>query len=68
MRPSIGTRVTLYVHLRPPSAFEAVTPFDLNSVVARHSSDGFAVMFEGNYTPDVRRMVDDAAAVVAVPH
>ena len=66
MRPSIGTRVTLYVHLRPPSAFEAVTPFELNSVAARHSSDGFAVMFEDNYSPDVRRVVDDAASLVAI--
>ncbi len=66
VRPEIGTRIKLYVHLKPPCAFEAVAPFELTGVVARHSSNGFAVEFEDNHDPDVRRMVDDAVAIVAV--
>ncbi len=64
MRPEIGTRIKLYVHLKPPCAFEAATPSELIGVVSRHSSDGFAVKFEDNLDPDVREMVDNAAALV----
>ncbi len=67
MRPEIGTPIVLYVHLEPPSAFEAATPFKLAGHVVRHSSTGFAVQYEDNHEPDVRRMLDDAAAIVAVP-
>jgi hypothetical protein len=66
MQPEVGTCVTLYVYLKPPSAFEAATPFKLTGVVARHHSDGFAIEYEDSLDPDVRRMVDDAAAIVAV--
>jgi hypothetical protein len=65
IRPEIGTRIKLYVYLKPPRAFEAETPFELTGVVSRHSSDGFAVKFEDSRDPDLRRMVDDAAAIVA---
>ena len=65
MRPKIGTRVTLCMHLKPPRASEAVAPSELIGVASRHSSDGFAVKFESGNDPDVRRMVDDAFAVVA---
>ncbi len=64
--PVIGTRIKLYVHLKPPSAFKAEDPFQVTGVVARHTSGGFAVEFEDKLDPDVRRMVDDAAAVVAI--
>ena len=67
MRPEIGTRVVLYVHLHPQSAFAAETPLELAGHVVRHSSTGFAIEYEDNLDPDVRRMVDDAAALVAVP-
>ena len=67
MRPEIGTLVVLYVYLQPPSAFEAATPFELSGHVVRHSSAGFAIEYDDNLNPDVRRMVDDAAAIVAVP-
>ncbi len=67
MRPKIGTLVVLYVYLQPPSAFEAATPFELAGHVVRHSSNGFAIEYDDNLDPDVRRMVDDAAAIVAVP-
>jgi len=67
MRPEIGTPVTLYVYLIPLSAFEALTPLELAGHVVRHSSNGFAIEYKDNLDPDVHRMVDDAAAVVAVP-
>ena len=64
--PVIGTRIKLYVHLKPPSAFKAEDPLQVTGVVTRHTSGGFAVEFEDKLDPDVRRMVDDAAAVVAI--
>jgi hypothetical protein len=64
MRPEIGTRVQLYVHLKPPRAIEPVAPSELTGVVTRHSSDGFAIQFKDSHDPDVRQMVDDAAALV----
>jgi len=67
MRPEIGARVVLYVHLKPPEAFRAATPFELTGHSVRHSSTGFAIEYKDNFDLDVRRMVDDAAAIVAVP-
>jgi hypothetical protein len=67
IQPEIGTLVILYVHLKPPSAFEATAPFKLSGHVVRHSSTGFAIAYEDNHDPDVRQMVDDAAAIVTVP-
>ncbi len=67
MRPEIGTRITLYVHLKPPCGFEAEAPSELIGVVSRHSSDGFAVKFEDSHDPDLRQMVDNAAAIVTTP-
>ena len=65
--PETGTPVVLYVDLKPPSAFGAATPFKLAGHVVRHTPTGFAIEFRDNLDPDVRRMVDDAAAIVAVP-
>ncbi len=67
MEPEGGTLVTLYVYLEPPSAFGAATPFKLAGYVVRRSPTGFAIEYKDNLDPDVRRMVDDAAAIVAVP-
>jgi hypothetical protein len=65
MRPEIGTRIQLYVYLKSPRANITAKPSELTGVVARHSSDGFAVEFKNSHDPDLRRMVDDAAAIVA---
>jgi len=67
MRPKIGTPIVLYVYLKPPSAFEAATPFELSGHVVRHSPTGFAVEYDDIVDPEVRQMVDDAAAIVAIP-
>ncbi len=65
MQPEIGTPIVLYVFLKPPGAFKAVSPFKLTGHVVRHSSTGFAIEYEHNFDPWVRRMVDDAAAIIA---
>ena len=68
IQPEIGTPVTLYVYLIPPSAFEAPTPFELAGHVVRHSSNGFAIEYKDKLDLYMRRMVKDAAAVVGVSH
>ena len=67
VRPEIGTRIALCVYLMSPLGFEEMAPFELDCHVARHSSTGFAVTYEDNHDPDVRRMLDDTAAMVAAP-
>ena len=61
MQPEIGTRVVLYVYLKPTS------PFELAGHVVRHTATGFAIEYKDNLDSDLRRMVDDAAAIVAAP-
>ncbi len=65
--PEIGTPIVLCVYLKSPRGFEEVTPFKLAGHVVRHRSAGFAVKYEDNHDPDVRRMLDDAAAIIAGP-
>jgi hypothetical protein len=65
--PEIGTPIVLCVYLVAPRGLEEVTPFKLTGHVVQHNSTGFAVKYEDNHDPDVRRMLDDAAAIVAVP-
>jgi hypothetical protein len=67
MRPEIGAQVILYVYLKPPSAFGGATPFELVGHIVRHTDTGFAIEYKDSLDSDVRRMVDDAAAVVGVP-
>ncbi len=66
-RPEIGTPIALCVYLKSPLGSGKVLTFELSGVVVRLSSTGFAVKYEDNHEPDVRRMLDDAAAIVAVP-
>ncbi len=65
--PEIGTPIVLCVYLISPRAFEKVASFELAGHVVRHSSTGFAIEYEDNHDPDVRRMLDNAAAIVAGP-
>jgi hypothetical protein len=60
IQPELGTTVRMYVFIQP------VSPFELVGSVVRHSASGFAIEYK-DLDPDVRRMVDDAAAIVAVP-
>ena len=65
MQPEISTHIVLYLFLKPPGAFKAVSPFKLTGHVIRHSSTGFAIEFDEKFDPYVRRMLDDAIAIVA---
>jgi hypothetical protein len=60
LQPEVGSEVRVYVFLQP------VSPFELVGRVVRHTGDGFAIEY-GELEPDIRRMVDDAAALVAIP-
>lgn len=60
VKPPLGAAVRLYVFLQP------VCPFELVGRVTRHTENGFAVEYE-KPDPDVQRLVDDAAAMVAIP-
>jgi hypothetical protein len=59
IRPEIGTRVTLYIFVRP------VQPFELAGEVVRHTERGFALAIDPP-SLEVRQLVDDVAAVVTV--
>ncbi len=65
MQPEIGTQIVLYLFLKPPGAFKAVSPFKLAGHVVRHSSTGFAIEYDEKFDPNLRRMLDDAIAIVA---
>jgi len=56
-RPPVGARVTLYVFVAP------IAPFEVTGRVARHTETGFAVSYD-LFDPDIRRLVDDVAALV----
>ena len=58
LRPAVGTRVRLYVFLQP------VFPFEIIGDVVRHTHDGFALEYK-LVDPEVRQLVDEAAAIVA---
>jgi PilZ domain len=59
IRPAIGTRVQLYIFLRP------VQPFELVGRVVRHTESGFALTLDPP-SLEVCRLVDDVAALVTV--
>ena len=60
IRPEIGTTVRIYVFVQP------VSPFELVGSVVRHSDTGFAIEYK-DLDPEVRRLVQEAAAIVSVP-
>ena len=57
LTPELGTKVRLYVFVQP------VSPFELVGEVVRTSPGGFAIAYQIE-SPDVRRLVDDVAALV----
>ena len=60
LKPSIGTRVTLYIFIQP------VAPFELSGQVIRITDSGFAIIYE-LFDPEIRRLVDDVSAMVTDP-
>ncbi len=59
-KPGVGSLITLYVFVQP------VDPIELAGEVVRHTENGFAIEYK-DVNADVRRLVDDAAAVVRSP-
>jgi hypothetical protein len=60
LQPEAGTCVRFYVFVQP------VLPFELTGHVVRVTDDGFAIEYDVS-DPDVRRLVDDVAAIVTAP-
>jgi len=60
LRPEPGTSVRLYVFVQP------VLPFELIGHVVRTTDKGFAIQYDIS-DPEVRRLVDDVAAIVGAP-
>lgn len=58
--PPLGSKVTLHVFVQP------VAPFELQGQVSRITETGFALIYE-LFDPELRRLVDDVAAIVAAP-
>ena len=58
-RLPLGTRIVLYIFLRP------VQPFELAGDVVRHTENGFALALE-EPSLEVRHLIDDVAALVTV--
>ena len=57
--PLVGATVRVYIFVQP------VAPFQIVGEVVRHSGDqGFALGFK-DLSPELRALVDDAAAIVA---
>lgn len=59
-QPEIGKELRIYVFVQP------VSPFELRGTVVRHTETGFAIHYAAD-GEDLRRLVDDAAAIVNVP-
>lgn len=57
IHPPVGSKVRLYVFVQP------VRPFELAGSVVRSSDEGFSIEYEVE-SPEVRRLVDDVAALV----
>jgi hypothetical protein len=60
LRPEVGTCVRLYVFVQP------VLPFELIGRVVRVTEDCFAIEYDVSDL-EVRRLVDDVAAIVTAP-
>jgi hypothetical protein len=60
VQPRMGSQVRVYVLLSEDSPFEVV------GEVVRHVDDGFAIEY-ADLAPELRLLVDDAAAIVANP-
>ncbi len=61
LKPEIGKSLRIYVFVQP------VAPFEIVGTVVRHTEDGFAIEYSA-IDDELRRFVDDAAALVNVPN
>ncbi|MBW2542668.1 MAG: PilZ domain-containing protein [Deltaproteobacteria bacterium] len=60
VRPTVGSRVRIYVFVEPRDPIAPASPYELIGRVVRHSSSGFAIEYE-DPDPEVRELVDEAA-------
>ncbi len=60
IKPSVGSRVRVYVFVEPGKQTAPASPYELVGRVVRHSSSGFAIEYEDD-DPEMRRLVDEAA-------
>ena len=60
LRPHVGQQIHLYIFIQP------VAPFEISGHVARVAESGFAVDYD-LFDPEIRRLVDDVAALIAAP-
>ena len=61
IKPSVGSKVRVYVFVEPVDPIAPASPYELVGRVVRHSSSGFAIEYEEGDT-EVHRLVDEAAA------
>ena len=61
IKPSVGSKVRVYVFVEPVDPIAPASPFELVGRVVRHSSSGFAIDDEDD-DPEVRQLVDETAA------
>lgn len=60
IQPELEKPLRLFVFIQP------VSPFELVGTVVRHTDDGFAIEFS-ELSDEIKRFVDDVAAIVNVP-
>ena len=60
-RPTVGSRVRIYVFTEPEDPITPASPYELVGRVVRHSSSGFAIEYDDT-DPEVRQLVDRAAS------
>ena len=60
VRPTVGSRVRVYVFVEPRDPIAPASPYELIGRVVRHSPSGFAIEYE-DPDPEVRELVDGAA-------
>jgi hypothetical protein len=60
VRPTVGTRVRVYVFVESSDPIAPASPYELVGRVVRHSRSGFAIEYE-DPDPEVRELVDEAA-------
>ncbi len=59
-KPEQGKTIRIFVFIQP------IEPLELTGTVVRHTDSGFAIEYP-EVEDEVRRMVDDAAAIVCAP-
>ena len=59
VRPTVGSKVRIYVFTEPVDPIAPASPYELVGRVVRHSSSGFAIEYE-DADSEARQLVDEA--------